>query len=291
MGMRQLKISKQVTGRETFSIEKYLQEIGKFRVLDPEQEGELARRAREGDEEARETLVMSNLRFVVSVAKQYQNQGLNLEDLINEGNMGLIKAVANFDETRGFKLISYAVWWIRQSIVQAISDHARLIRLPTNKLNGINRVNKCYFKLEQEFQREPTAEEIAEMLGVTPEEVKDSLKIAAKPLSMDAPLGSHEDSANMYDVFVPGENGFSETDREMNAASLREEIDRSLAILPDREARILRMYYGLGGYRAMSLEEIGEKLSLTSERVRQIKVRAIRKLKHTVRAGRLKSYL
>ena len=291
MGMRQLKISKQVTGRETFSIEKYLQEIGKFRVLDPEQEGELARRAREGDEEARETLVMSNLRFVVSVAKQYQNQGLNLEDLINEGNMGLIKAVANFDETRGFKLISYAVWWIRQSIVQAISDHARLIRLPTNKLNGINRINKCYFKLEQEFQREPTAEEIAEMLGVTPEEVKDSLKIAAKPLSMDAPLGSPEDSANMYDVFVPGENGFSETDREMNAASLREEIDRSLAILPDREARILRMYYGLGGYRAMSLEEIGEMLSLTSERVRQIKVRAIRKLKHTVRAGRLKSYL
>jgi RNA polymerase primary sigma factor len=293
MGMRQLKISRQVTGRDSFSIEKYLQEIGKFHVLAPEEEVELARRARDGDEEARETLVMSNLRFVVSVAKQYQNQGLNLEDLINEGNMGLIKAVENFDETRGFKLISYAVWWIRQSIVQSISEHARLIRLPSNKISGMNRVNRCYFRLEQKFQREPTVEEIAEMLDMSPEEVKESLKIAitSRPLSMDAPLTSNEDSMNMYDVFVPGEDSVPEAEREMNAASLRKEIDRSLAVLPDRAALVLRMYYGLGGYRAMSLEEIGEKLGLTSERVRQIKVKAIRKLKVTARAGHLKSYL
>ncbi|MDR2131364.1 MAG: sigma-70 family RNA polymerase sigma factor [Odoribacteraceae bacterium] len=291
--MRQLKISKQVTGRETFSIEKYLQEIGKFHVLGTEEEVVFAQRAREGDEEAREMLVMSNLRFVVSVAKQYQNQGLSLEDLINEGNLGLIKAVENFDETKGFKLISYAVWWIRQSIVQAIAENARLIRLPSNKINGINRVTKCYLKLEQEFQREPTAEEIAEVMEITPEEVKDSLKIAiaSRPLSMDAPLTSGEDSVNMYDVFVPTENIIPETEREMQAASLRAEIDRSLAMLPDKETLILRLYYGLGGHRAMSLEEIGETLGLTSERIRQIKSKAIRKLKATVRAGRLQSYL
>ncbi|MDR2414848.1 MAG: RNA polymerase sigma factor RpoD/SigA [Odoribacteraceae bacterium] len=291
--MRQLKINRQFTGRGSFSIEKYLQEIGKFRVLTPEQEVELSNRSRNGDEEARETLVMSNLRFVVSVAKQYQNQGLSLEDLINEGNMGLIRAVENFDETRGFKLISYAVWWIRQAIVQAIAEHARLIRLPSNKISWINRVNRCYFKLEQEFQREPTIDEIAEVLEISSEEVKDSLSIAiaSKPLSMDAPLLPNEDSVNMYDIFVPGENPLPEAEREMNAASLREEIDRSLAILPDRDALVIRMYYGLGGHCAMSLEEIGEGLGLTSERVRQIKMKAIRKLKTTVRAGHLKSYL
>jgi RNA polymerase primary sigma factor len=293
MGMRQLKINKQFTGRDSFSIEKYLQEIGKFQVPKPDEEVELARRAREGDEEARERLVMGNLRFVVSVAKQYQNQGLSLEDLINEGNLGLIKAVGIFDETKGFKFISYAVWWIRQSIMQAIAENARLIRLPLNKISGINKVNKCYFKLEQEFQREPTAEEIAEMMDVSLEEVKESLKIASasKPLSMDAPLTIGEDAMNMHDVLVSHESIIPEVEREMNAASLRQEIDRSLAVLPDREALIIRMYYGLGGHPAMSLEEIGERLKLTSERVRQIKAKAIRKLKATARAGRLKNFL
>jgi RNA polymerase primary sigma factor len=289
--MRQLKIHKQITGRDSFSIDKYLQEIGKFALLSPEEEVALARRVRSGDEEARGILVRSNLRFVVSVAKQYQNQGLNLEDLINEGNLGLIKAVGSFDETKGFKFISYAVWWIRQSILQAIAENARLIRLPLNKISGINKVNKCYFKLEQELQREPTAEEIAEMMEISPEEVKESMKIAGRPLSMDAPLSSDEDSLNLHDVLVSSENVVSEAEQTMHVDSLRKEIDRSLAVLPDREALILRMYYGLGGYPAMSLEEIGEKLGLTSERVRQIKVKAIRKLKATVRTGQLKTYL
>jgi RNA polymerase primary sigma factor len=292
MGMRQLKINKQITGRDTFSIDKYLQEIGKFGVLTPEQEVSVARRVRAGDEEAREQLVMSNLRFVVSVAKQYQNQGLTLGDLISEGNLGLIKAAGNFDETRGFKFISYAVWWIRQSIMQAIAENARLIRLPLNKISGINRVNKCYFKLEQTLQREPTPDEIAEMMDISPEEVKESMKIATKPLSMDAPLNAtDEDPTNMYDLLAAGESAVSETEQAINAASLRKEIDRSLSILLDREALIIRMYYGLGGYPAMSLEEIGERVSLTSERVRQIKLNAIRKLKDTIRRGRLKTYL
>lgn len=289
--MRQLKISKQITGRESFSIEKYLQEIGKISVLGPEEEVALARRIREGDESARERLVMSNLRFVVSVAKQYQNHGLSLEDLINEGNLGLIKAAEYFDETKGFKFISYAVWWIRQSVLQAIAENARLVRLPLNKISGINRVNKCFYRLEQEFQRDPTPEEIAESMDISPEEVKESMKIASRPLSMDAPLSSDEDSVSMYDIFVPGDQATPEAETAMNVASLRTEIDRSLAILPEREALILRMYYGLGGYQPMSLEEVGVELKLTSERVRQIKSKAIRKLKSTYRNRRLQSYL
>lgn len=289
--MRQLKINKQITGRESFSIDKYLQEIGKIEILTPEEEVTLAKKIRAGDEEARELLVMSNLRFVVSVAKQYQNHGLGLEDLINEGNLGLIKAAGCFDETKGFKFISYAVWWIRQSILQAIAENARLVRLPLNKISGINKVNKCFFRLEQEFQREPTAEEIAEAMEITPEEVKESIKIASRPLSMDAPLTSGEDAQNMYDVFVPGNEAISDVEKVMNADSLRTEIDRSLSILPEREALIVRMYYGLGGYPAMSLEEIGHAIKLTSERVRQIKSKAIRKLKYGYRNKQLKTYL
>ncbi|WP_294142187.1 RNA polymerase sigma factor RpoD/SigA [uncultured Sanguibacteroides sp.] len=289
--MRQLKISKQITGRESFSIEKYLQEIGKIEMLAPDEEAMLAKRIRSGDKEAREVLVMSNLRFVVSVAKQYQNHGLALDDLINEGNLGLIKAAECFDETKGFKFISYAVWWIRQSILQAIAENARLVRLPLNKISSINKVNRYFFRLEQEFQREPTVEEIAAQMDIAPEEVRESFKISGRPVSMDAPLSSEGDAVTMYDVFVPGDNVIPEAEQKLNADSLKTEIDRSLAILQDRDALIIRMYYGLGGFQAMSLEEIGSHLGLTSERVRQIKSKAIKRLKTTCRNKRLKTYL
>ena len=266
--MRQLKISKQITGRDSFSIEKYLQEIGKIDVLTPDEEVALAKKIRSGDRAARELLVKSNLRFVVSVAKQYQNNGLSLGDLINEGNLGLIKAAECFDETKGFKFISYAVWWIRQSILQAIAENSRLVRLPLNKISSINKVNKFFFRLEQ-----------------------DSLRIANRPLSMDAPLSADEDSSNLYDVMITGDNAISDAEREMNADSLRTEIDRYLTILDERDALILRMYYGLGGYTAMSLEEIGDRVGLTSERVRQIKSKAIKRLKNSCRSKRLKTYL
>ena len=287
--MRQLKISKQITGRDSFSIEKYLQEIGKIDVLTPDEEVALAKKIRSGDRAARELLVKSNLRFVVSVAKQYQNNGLSLGDLINEGNLGLIKAAECFDETKGFKFISYAVWWIRQSILQAIAENSRLVRLPLNKISSINKVNKFFFRLEQEFQ--PTAEEIALKMDVPAKEVKDSLRIANRPLSMDAPLSADEDSSNLYDVMITGDNAISDAEREMNADSLRTEIDRYLTILDERDALILRMYYGLGGYTAMSLEEIGDRVGLTSERVRQIKSKAIKRLKNSCRSKRLKTYL
>ena len=284
--MRQLKISKQLTGRDSFSIEKYLQEIGKIDVLSPDEEVALAMKIRAGDQAARELLVKSNLRFVVSVAKQYQNNGLTLGDLINEGNLGLIKAAECFDETKGFKFISYAVWWIRQSILQAIAENSRLVRLPLNKISSINKVNKFFFRLEQEFQREPTAEEIAQKMDIPEKEVKDSMRI-----SMDAPLTTDEDSSSLYDVMITGDNAIPDAEREMNADSLRTEIDRYLTILDERDALILRMYYGLGGYTAMSLEEIGDRVGLTSERVRQIKSKAIRKLKNSCRSKRLKTYL
>lgn len=289
--MRQLKITKQITGRESYSIEKYLQEIGKIHVLSPDEEATLAKKIKSGDSEARERLVLSNLRFVVSVAKQYQNHGLTLGDLINEGNMGLIKAAECFDETKGFKFISYAVWWIRQSILQAIAENARLIRLPLNKISTINKVNRYFTELEQEYQREPTVEEIAEKMDITPTEVKENMKIANRPVSMDAPLTSDEESINLYDVYISSDEEAQGPEAVLNRDSLKKDIERSFQILSAREATILSMYYGLGGYSSMSLEEIGTKLGLTSERVRQVKTKAIKKLKEVKNNKRLKTYL
>lgn len=289
--MRQLKITKQITGRESYSIEKYLQEIGKIHVLSPDEEANLAKKIKHGDSIARERLVLSNLRFVVSVAKQYQNHGLTLGDLINEGNVGLIKAAECFDETKGFKFISYAVWWIRQSILQAIAENARLIRLPLNKISTINKVNRYFTELEQEFQREPTVEEIAEKMDITPTEVKENMKIANRPVSMDAPLTTDEESINLYDVYISSDEEAQGPEAILNRDSLKKDIERSFQVLSDREATILSMYYGLGGYSSMSLEEIGTKLGLTSERVRQVKTKAIKKLKEVKNNKRLKTYL
>lgn len=289
--MRQLKITKQITGRESYSIEKYLQEIGKIHVLSPDEEANLAKKIKNGDSEARERLVLCNLRFVVSVAKQYQNHGLTLGDLINEGNMGLIKAAECFDETKGFKFISYAVWWIRQSILQAIAENARLIRLPLNKISTINKVNRYFTELEQEYQREPTVEEIAEKMDITPTEVKENMKIANRPVSMDAPLTTDEESINLYDVYISSDEEAQGPEAVLNRDSLKRDIERSFQMLSNREATILSMYYGLGGYSSMSLEEIGTKLGLTSERVRQVKTKAIKKLKEVKNNKRLKTYL
>ena len=286
--MRQLKITKQVTNRETASLDKYLQEIGKVELISAEEEVELAQRIKQGDKIALEKLTKANLRFVVSVAKQYQNQGLSLPDLINEGNLGLIKAAQRFDETRGFKFISYAVWWIRQSILQALAEQSRIVRLPLNKIGSINKINKTYAKLEQEFEREPNAEEIAEVLEITEAEVKESMKNAGRHISMDAPLVQDEDNT-MYDVLKSDEAPTPET--ELLYESLRKEIDRAISTLTQREQDVVRLYFGLNGSHPMTLEEIGEKFDLTRERVRQIKEKAIRRLKHTSRSKILKSYL
>lgn len=286
--MRQLKITKQVTNRETASLDKYLQEIGKVELISAEEEVELAQRIKQGDKIALEKLTKANLRFVVSVAKQYQNQGLSLPDLINEGNLGLIKAAQRFDETRGFKFISYAVWWIRQSILQALAEQSRIVRLPLNKIGSINKINKTYAKLEQEFEREPNAEEIAEVLDITEQEVKESMKNAGRHISMDAPLVQDEDN-NMYDVLKSDEAPTPET--ELLYESLRKEIDRAISTLTQKEQDVVRLYFGLNGSHPMTLEEIGEKYDLTRERVRQIKEKAIRRLKHTSRSKILKSYL
>ena len=286
--MRQLKITKQVTNRETASLDKYLQEIGKVDLITAEEEVELAQRVKHGDQLALEKLTKANLRFVVSVAKQYQNQGLTLPDLINEGNLGLIKAAQRFDETRGFKFISYAVWWIRQSILQALAEQSRIVRLPLNKIGSINKINKTDAFLEQSHERPPSAEEIANELDMTINDVKESMKNSGRHVSMDAPLVEGEDS-NLYDVLRSGES--PNPDKELIHESLRTEIVRALETLTPREADVIKLYFGLGNHHPMTLEEIGETFDLTRERVRQIKEKAIRRLKHTSRSKILKTYL
>lgn len=286
--MRQLKISKQVTNRDTLSLDKYLHEISKVELLSPELEVELAKRIKKGDRQALETLIKGNLRFVVSVAKQYQNQGLSLPDLINEGNLGLIKAAERFDETRGFKFISYAVWWIRQSILQALAEQARIVRLPLNKIGSINKINKAFSQLEQEFQREPTQEELADILEIRIELIESSLGVSGSHMSMDAPL-TDDESNSLYDVLL--NNDSPSPDYDLITDSLRKEIERSLATLGEREADILRFYFGLNGIPPSTLEEIGEEFGLTRERVRQIKEKAIKRLKNQYRNRLLRSYL
>jgi len=286
--MRQLKIAKQVTNRETPSLDKYLHEIGKVDLITAEEEVELARQIKQGNNKALEKLVSSNLRFVVSVAKQYQNQGLSLPDLINEGNLGLIKAAQRFDETRGFKFISYAVWWIRQSILQALAEQARIVRLPLNKIGSINKINKTLAKLEQQFEREPSVLEVAQALELAPGEIKEALRTSGRHVSMDAPLGQ-EDEGNMYDVLLNIDA--PSPDKGLLNDSLRREIERALSTLSNREASIIRLYYGLNGKHPHTLEEIGEEFELTRERVRQIKEKAIKRLKQTTRCKILKTYL
>lgn len=286
--MRQLKITKQVTNRDTPSLDKYLQEIGRVDLISPEDEVVLARRIRIGDNEALRKLVKANLRFVVSVAKQYQNQGISLPDLINEGNLGLMKAAQRFDETRGFKFISYAVWWIRQAILQALAEQARIVRLPVNKIGSINRINRAFSRLEQEFEREPSSQEIADLLEMIPEDVKESLKTNGRTVSMDAPLSSEEDNT-MYDVLQS--NDTPSPDKNLINESLAYEIERALSTLSQREAKVLKLYFGLGMKHPYTLEEIGEELSLTRERVRQIKEKALKRIQFTTRCKILKSYL
>jgi len=286
--VRQLTISKSITNRDSQSLEKYLQEIGKVDLISAEEEVVLARKIREGDLDALEKLTSANLRFVVSVAKQYQNHHLSLNDLINEGNLGLVKAATKFDETRGFKFISYAVWWIRQSILQALAEQSRIVRLPLNKIGSINKINKMYAFLEQANERVPSAEEIAKELDMTISDVKESMKNSGRHVSMDAPLVEGEDS-NLYDVLRSGES--PNPDRNLLHESLRTEIERALETLTPREADVVRLYFGLGEKHAMTLEEIGETFDLTRERVRQIKEKAIRRLKHTSRSKILKTYL
>ena len=286
--MRQLKISKQITNRESQSLDKYLQEIGKVDLLTPDEEVDLAKRIREGDQLALEKLTKANLRFVVSVAKQYQNQGLSLGDLINEGNLGLIKAAQRFDETRGFKFISYAVWWIRQSILQALAEQSRIVRLPLNRVGSLNKISKTFSELEQRFEREPSPDELAEVLEVTTAEVVDTMKISGRHVSMDAPFVQGEENS-LLDVL---ENDAEEKpDTELMNDSLRREVQRALSTLTQREADVISLYFGLNGEHAMTLEEIGEKFNLTRERVRQIKEKAIRRLRHTSRSKALKPYL
>jgi RNA polymerase primary sigma factor len=286
--MRQLKISKQITNRESQSLDKYLQEIGKVDLLTPDEEVELAKRIKDGDQLALEKLTKANLRFVVSVAKQYQNQGLSLGDLINEGNLGLIKAAQRFDETRGFKFISYAVWWIRQSILQALAEQSRIVRLPLNRVGSLNKISKTFSELEQKFEREPSPDELAEVLDVTTSEVIDTMKISGRHVSMDAPFIQGEENS-LLDVL---ENDSEENpDSELMNDSLRREVQRALSTLTQREADVISLYFGLNGEHSMTLEEIGEKFNLTRERVRQIKEKAIRRLRHTSRSKALKPYL
>lgn len=286
--MRQLKISKQITNRESQSLDKYLLEIGKVDLLTPDEEVELAQRIKQGDQVALEKLTKANLRFVVSVSKQYQSQGLTLGDLINEGNLGLIKAAQRFDETRGFKFISYAVWWIRQSILQALAEQSRIVRLPLNRVGSLNKISKTFSQLEQKFEREPTPDEMAEVLEISESEVIDTIKLSGRHISMDAPFKQGEESS-LLDVL---ENSIEDTpDSELLSDSLRNEVQRALATLTPREADVVTSYFGLNGNQALTLEEIGAKFSLTRERVRQIKEKAIRRLRHTSRSKTLKPYL
>jgi RNA polymerase primary sigma factor len=287
--MRQLKITKSITNRESQSLDKYLQDIGKEELITAEIEVELAKRIKQGDQLALEKLTKANLRFVVSVAKQYQNQGLTLPDLINEGNLGLIKAAQKFDETRGFKFISYAVWWIRQSILQALAEQARIVRLPLNQVGSLNKINKAFSKLEQEYERPPSAEELAEVLEVPEDKIKESMKVAGRHVSMDAPLSSSEDGGTLMDVMANGDS--PKADKLLMAESLQKEIERSLSTLTDKEREIIRLFFGIGMNHGLTLEEIGAKFSLTRERVRQIKEKAIRRLRHTSRNKLLKAYL
>lgn len=287
--MRQLKITKSITNRESQSLDKYLQDIGKEELITAEEEVELARRIKQGDHRALEKLTRANLRFVVSVAKQYQNQGLTLPDLINEGNLGLIKAAQKFDETRGFKFISYAVWWIRQSILQALAEQARIVRLPLNQVGSLNKINKAFSRLEQEYERAPSAEELAEVLEVSEDKVKDSMRVAGRHVSMDAPLSTSEDGGTLMDVMPNDDTPHS--DHTLMTESLQKEIERSLSTLTDKEREIVRLFFGIGMNHGLTLEEIGAKFNLTRERVRQIKEKAIRRLRHTSRNKLLKSYL
>ncbi len=289
MSMRQLKITKSITNRESQSLEKYLQEIGKVDLITPEEEVQLAIKIKQGDQKALEKLTKANLRFVVSVAKQYQNQGLSLSDLINEGNLGLIKAAQRFDETRGFKFISYAVWWIRQSILQALAEQSRIVRLPLNKVGLSNKISKAYSQLEQEFEREPSTEELAELLEIGTEEVETTLGVAARHVSVDAPFVDSEDNT-LLDVLENPNSESADSGLE-HYDSLRCEIERSLSTLTDRQRDVIKLYFGIGVEHPMSLEDIGEKFSLTRERVRQIKDKAITKLRTATRCNLLKSYL
>ncbi|MFZ1282425.1 MAG: RNA polymerase sigma factor RpoD/SigA [Ignavibacteriaceae bacterium] len=283
-----MRIVKQFTNRENQSLDKYLQEIGKVELLTPEMEIELAVRLKKGDHAAMEQLTKANLRFVVSVAKQYQNQGLSLGDLINEGNLGLIKAVRRFDETRGFKFISYAVWWIRQSILQALAEQSRIVRLPLNRVGALNRIGKTYSNLKQEFEREPSPEEVAEALEMDVDEISSMMKISGKQVSVDAPFSSGDENS-LLDIIE--DNQQPSPDNDLISESLKSEIKSLLAILLDREAEVIKLYFGLDGEYSMTLEEIGERFNLTRERVRQIKEKAIRKLRHNSKSNNLKSYL
>ncbi len=285
--MRQLKITKSITNRESASLDKYLQEIGREELVTPDEEVELAQRIRKGDQEALEKLTRANLRFVVSVAKQYQNQGLSLPDLINEGNLGLIKAAEKFDETRGFKFISYAVWWIRQSILQALAEQSRIVRLPLNQVGSLNKINKALGKFEQEHERQPSNEELSEMIDVPKDKISDTLRVGSRHVSVDAPFVEGEDNS-LLDV-LPNDDSPS-ADRTLVNESLNTEIERALSTLTDREREIIKSFFGIG-CQEMTLEEIGERFGLTRERVRQIKEKAIRRLKSPSRSKLLKSYL
>jgi len=283
-----VRITKQYTNRESQSLDKYLQEIGKVDLITAEEEIELAQRIKKGDQKALEKLVKANLRFVVSVAKQYQNQGLSLGDLINEGNLGLIKAAKRFDETRGFKFISYAVWWIRQSILQALAEQSRIVRLPLNRVGALNKIGKAFSNLEQEFEREPSAEELSEELNIPVNEISDTLKISGRHVSVDAPFAPGEEN-RLLDVITNDQQ--PAPDHGLMKESLKMEIERALSTLTEREAEVIRLYFGLNHEHSLTLEEIGEKFNLTRERVRQIKEKAIRRLRHASRSKALKAYL